>query len=112
MQHESSITHRKNIESGLSVLWERSTGESDSDWSVVCYSDDSRWLFDNAGAQKLFLIGTISDGAGEAEILETDSGAIIALYGAGPESFADRATWLSSLSEADKPEAESILQNA
>lgn len=95
-QHESSITHRKNIESGLTVRWFRFTGNTDSDISVVCYSDGSRWLFDNAGATKLELLGEVSDGLNKAEILEMDGGVIVALYSDGIQFFSDREAWISS----------------
>lgn len=109
MQHESSITHRNNLQSGLTINWERSTGNTDTDWSVVCYSDGSRWLFDNGSAQTLTLLGEVSDGLNRAEILENENGAIIALYQDGPQSFEDREAWLESLSESDKSEAAAIL---
>lgn len=109
MQHESSITHRKNLEAGLTVLWERFTGHTDSDWSVVCYSDGSRWFFDNGGAEQLTLLGEVSDGLNKAEILANSIGAIIALYGSEPQVFESREAWMESLSESDKAEAESII---
>lgn len=112
LQHESSITHRNNLKSGLNVVWERFTGHTDSDWSVVCYSNGSRWFFDNGGAEQLTLLGEVSDGLNKAEILENSIGAIIALYQAGPQSFESREAWIESLSEFDKPEAEALLANA
>ena len=93
-----------NLEAGLKVVWERTA----DDWFVVRYSDGSRWLFDD-DAQTLELLGTVSDGLAEAEILETDNGAIIALYSDGPQAFADREAWIESLSEIDKKEAARIL---
>ena len=104
MKHITWRTHRRNLDAGLKVVWERTA----DDWFVVCYSDGSRWLFDD-DAQTLELLGTVSDGLAEAEILETDSGAIIALYADGPQAFADREAWIESLSEADKKEAARIL---
>ena len=109
MQHETSIQHRKNLETGLTVHWVRSTGSTDADWSVVRYNDGSRWLFTNDSAELVNFLGDVSDGLNTAEILETDNGAIIALYGAGPEMFQDRDEWFESLSESDKPEADKML---
>lgn len=113
MQNDSSITHRKNIEAGLKVKWVRTSAQDSPDktWDVVCYSDESRWLIDNASAEKLALLGAVSDGLSTCEILETRSGAIIALYAGGIESFSDREAWVDSLPKSDKAEAETLLAN-
>jgi hypothetical protein len=111
MQHETSATHRTNLKAGLKVAWYRFTGNTDADWSVVCYSDKSRWLFDNASAEKLTLLGEVADGLNKAEILETDNGAIIALYSAEPKQFSNRESWLDSLGNFDREQAENLLSN-
>ena len=111
MQNESSITHRKNLQSGLTVKWIRTSSQDapDKTWDVVCYSDESRWLFDNASGCKLTLLGAVRDGLNTAEILETDGGAIIALYAGGIECFSDREAWIESLPNIDRTQAESML---
>lgn len=110
MQHETSNTHAQNLASGLNVEWSRSTGHTDADFCVVCYSDKSRWLFDNGSAEKLTLLGEVKDGLNKAEVLETSNGAIVALYAECPQSFAGREDWLDSMPEADKPEAIALLE--
>lgn len=111
MQHESSITHRKNLETGLTVEWFRTTGfqRTDDNWSVVCYSDGSRWIFTNGYAEQITLIGEVKDGLNKSEILQTDSGSIVALYSEGPQMFEGREAWVESLAEFDKPEAKHLL---
>lgn len=81
MQFESSITHRKHLDNGLTVAWYRTNGSGDNEWDVVSYSDDSRWLFDNGSAEQLVLLGEVSDGLGKAEVLRTGSGSIIFVRG-------------------------------
>lgn len=112
MQNESSITHLKNIEAGLTVQWVRTSSDDSPDqmWDVVCYSDGSRWLVDNASAEKLTILGAVRDGLNRSEILETNNGAIIALYEAGIQGFSDRGEWVESLPNSDKPEAEKLLE--
>lgn len=109
MQHETSIQHKQNIESGLTVEWFRTSGDTDKDFSVVCYSDQSRWMFDNGSAEQLTLLGEVSDGLGKAEILKTETGAIIALYQDGPQAFEDSEAWIESMPEVDKSEAKNLL---
>lgn len=111
MQYETSITHKNNLESGLTVKWCRNceATHKDDEWSVVCYSDESRWLIDNGSAEKLTLIGEISDGVGKCEILETSNGSIIALVNDDPQSWGSRDEWLESLSAFDRPEALALL---
>jgi hypothetical protein len=89
------------------MLWDRSV--EDDSWSVVGYSDGSRFLYEDGLAERLTLIGEIEDGLGMSEICETSNGAIIALYSSGPQAFADREAWLDSLAEADKPAARNLL---
>lgn len=112
MQHESSITHRQNLANGLTVKWERFTGHTDSDWSVVCYDDESRWLFTNSDAEQIRLLGEVSDGLNKSEILTSETGAIIALYSGYPEVFESGEAWIDSLPDADKQEAETVLMTA
>jgi hypothetical protein len=113
-QYETSVSHEKNTESGLTVVWNRnySADRNDECWSVVCYSDNSRWFFDNASGEQITLLGEVADGLNKAEILETNMGTIIALCGDEIQTFSDRESWLSSLCESDKPEAESLLLRA
>ena len=111
MQNENSITHRQNLEAGLTVQWVRTSAQDSPDktWDVVCYSDESRWVFENASAEKLTLLGAVSDGLNTCEILQTSNGAIIATYAGGIQSFSDREAWVDSLPNSDKAEAESML---
>lgn len=110
-QFETSAQHRKNLERGLTVKWSRTSCQTrpDNTWSVVCYSDDSQWLFDNSGGVPITLLGALPDGLETCEVLETENGAILALYAGGIESFSDRETWLDSLTNSDRPAAVRLL---
>ena len=113
MQYESSSTNRSNLASGLKIQWTRTHHDSTPDkiWEVVCYSDESRWLFDNSSAEEITLLGEVRDGLNTAEILETDCGAIIALYADGIEAWADREAWMESMPTTDRPDAERMLSD-
>ena len=114
MQNESSITHRRHIEEGLTVQWVRTSAQDSPErtWDVVCYSDGSRWLIDNASAEELTLLGEVSDGLKPCEILLTGNGAIVALYAGGIISFLGREEWIESIPQSDRPEAEAVLASA
>lgn len=109
MQHETSIAHAQNLKSGLKVSWVRSNGNGDNAFDVVAYTDGSRWVFDNGSAERVTLLGEVSDGITKAEVLESSTGAIIALYSSDVEAFADREQWIESLAESDKAAATALL---
>lgn len=53
MQYESSITHQKNLATGLTVAEHREIGSADRGISLVRYSDGSTWAFDNASGWRV-----------------------------------------------------------
>lgn len=114
MQHESSVTHQKHIDSGMTVEWTRTSAQDspDSEWDVVCYTNGQRWLFDNGSARQLTLLGVVRDGLNTAEILEDDCGVIVALYAGGIQAFDDRESWVESLPKSDREEAGAVIANA
>jgi hypothetical protein len=98
-QHQSSITHAKNLAAGLSVADHAQHGDGDRAVSLVRYSDGSTWYFDNASGQRLDQVyGWRSANAAEepawfltmadAESFDRDCGA---LFGAPEAISADDA---------------------
>ncbi len=53
MQFESSITHRRQLESGLTITESREIGEGDSGISLVRYSSGELYLFDNGSGMAI-----------------------------------------------------------
>lgn len=89
--------------------WERWTGETDQDWSVVHYSNGETWFFDNAIAERVELLGVVKDGLVESMVFETSTGSILALYSDGPQAFSDLEAWKASLSDSDLKDVAFLL---
>lgn len=55
MQYTSSISHKINIATGLSIIEHYEHGSGDNAISFIRYSDNSVWMFDNGSATKFDL---------------------------------------------------------
>ena len=54
-------------------------------------------------------LGTVQDGINRSEIIECDGGIILCNYQARSVMYDDRAAWIDSLADFDKPEALALL---
>lgn len=107
MQHKTSLKYKQLIDSGLSEKWVRcyTAAEEDGNCSVVCFSDDSIWFFDNGTSEQVQVVGRLHEGSQlDDVVVQTSIGVIIALYGNGAEveMYGSYEGWVNSLSEAIK----------
>ena len=57
------------------------------------------------------VLGAVRDGINRAEVVEGDGGIVLVNYHAGSQLYDSRESWLESLADDSKREAERLLEN-
>jgi hypothetical protein len=68
-------------------------------------------LFDKSSAEKLEVIGEISDGDTKSEIIISSSGVVFGMCQSGMQTFYDIETWVDSLADEYKKEAVELIES-